>query len=72
MAHKPIGVDFTLTGGGSVYLLTPQTDAGRAWKDQYLPSDAQTLGNGIAVEWRYVNDICNGIMNDGLTVRRVR
>ena len=71
MAHKLTEIDFTLSGSGSVYLLTPQTEAAREWKRQYLPATAPTLGRGIAIEWRYVNDICNGIMGDGLIVKRV-
>ncbi len=61
--------DFLLTGSGSVYLLIPQTPAAREWRREHLPADALTLGPGVAVEWRYVEDIINGLQDDGLTVR---
>jgi len=61
--------DLTFSGSGSVYLLIPHTDAGREWIDQNVyAEDYQYIGSGIAVEWRYVDDIANGAMNDGLTV----
>jgi hypothetical protein len=33
-----------------------------------LPAELLTLGNGIAVEHRYIAQIVAGIQNDGLTV----
>lgn len=62
--------DFTLRGGGSVYLLFPDSIAAEEWIADNIQPGALTLGNGIAIEWRCVDDICNGIVNDGLTVER--
>ncbi|CAB4152430.1 hypothetical protein UFOVP613_14 [uncultured Caudovirales phage] len=71
--HKPDkrGVDFRIVDGGSVLLLMPETDAGRAWADEHLPEDALTLGAGIAIERRYMGDIIAGIVEDGLGVEGV-
>lgn len=55
-------------GASTVFLLTPKTDAARAWVAEHIPGDALTLGRGIAVEHRYIANIVNGIMRDGLTV----
>ncbi len=60
--------DFTVRGEGTIYLLTPNSDAARAWRDEYLPEDAMTLGPAVAVEHRYIDDIISGILQDGLTV----
>lgn len=60
--------DFSVSGEGSVYLLTPNTPRAEAWAAEHLPSDAQTLGRGIAVEHRYIADIVAGIQRDGLSV----
>lgn len=60
--------DFILSGGGTVYLLLPVTESAKAWADENLPDDAQMLGSAIAVEHRYVRDIANGIIADGLTI----
>lgn len=62
--------DFVVIGGPSVFLLSPETDVAREWADEHLPQDALTLGNGIAVEWRYLADILTGIQDDGLRVGR--
>lgn len=64
--------DFFVTGEGpftTVYLLHPLTDAAREWVAEHLPEDAQRLGNGIAVEHRFIRDIVDGARNDGLAVR---
>jgi len=60
--------DFTLTNHGSIYLLTPHTDAAEAWIGEHIPEDAQTLGPSVAIEWRYVSDIADGIEADGLSI----
>lgn len=62
-------VDFIISGGGSVFLLTPITKRAREWADEHLPKDRQTLGTGIAVEHRYIVEIVEGIKRDGLIVR---
>lgn len=60
--------DFHLTNHGSIWLLTPVSPEAVEWAEQYLPEDAQTLGNAIAIEPRYVDPIVQGIEGDGLTV----
>ena len=62
-------VDFEVSGGGTVYLLRPLTDAAREWVAEHIPEDAQYLGDAVAVEHRYIADIVSGIRNDGLTVQ---
>jgi fructose-1-phosphate kinase PfkB-like protein len=61
-------IDFTVMGGGSVYLLRPNTEEAEAWVEEHIPEDAMMMGNAIAVEHRYIADIVVGIQNDGLTV----
>lgn len=60
--------DFSVTGGGSLYILTPLTPAATDWCDEHLPEDATMWGKGYAVEHRYISDIVEGIRNDGLVV----
>jgi hypothetical protein len=61
--------DFTiLLDQGSIAILYAQTPAAKAWTDDHLPDDALTWGpNGTVIEHRYVDDIINGIVGDGLT-----
>ena len=61
--------DFTVSGGGTVYLLCPHTDAARTWLDEHVGEDAQYLSNNLAVEHRYIGDIVEGARGDGLTVQ---
>lgn len=59
--------DFTVENHGSIVLLRPNTEAAREWLDEHISDDAQTFGNAIAIEPRYVGDILYGIEGDGLT-----
>ncbi len=60
--------DFGVANHGSIFLLTPFTEAADAWAEEHLPEDAQRLGPAIVVEHRYIGDIIAGIQGDGLTV----
>ncbi len=61
--------DLHITGGGTVYLVHALTDAGRAWiEENVCLDDAQYLGDGLAVEHRYIADIVRGATADGLSV----
>ena len=62
--------DFSVGGSDSVYLLTPQTDAAAVWAADYISADRSYLGNSIAVEYRYLQDLCVGILNDGLSIEK--
>lgn len=50
----------------TVYLLRPRDSAARQWCELHLGSDAQRLGDGYAVEWRYLQQILDAIREDGL------
>ena len=60
--------DFTVTNHGSIFTLAPETPAARDWVDEWLPADAMWHGSAVVVEHRYIEDIVEGIINDGLTV----
>lgn len=64
-----MATDFRVSGGGSLYILSPLTEAARDWVAEHIGDDAQTFGGGIAVEHRYIGDIVDGIQCDGLTVQ---
>lgn len=59
--------DIRVSGGGTIFLVTPVTQAGRDWINDNVAVE-QMLGNGIAVEHRYVMDIVQGARSDGLVV----
>lgn len=61
--------DFNLINHGSIVLLVPTSDEGRAWADEHLPEDRQLWGHeSTVIEPRYVDAILDGIINDGLEV----
>lgn len=60
--------DFLFTNHGSICILTPLSEAARVWTVEFIPSEAQTWGDGIVIEPRYAQDILDGVLNDGLTV----
>ena len=62
-------LDFDVSNHGSICLLTPLTEAAQAWVAEHLPEDAMTWGqNSIVVEPRYIEDILDGIVADGLSI----
>lgn len=46
----------------------PRSDAGRAWVADHIPSDAMHWCGGIVIEHRFVNDIVEGAIADGLEI----
>jgi hypothetical protein len=60
--------DLLVRNEGSLFLLAPITPAGRAWIDDNIPDDAQTWGDTIVVEPRYIQTIVTGAIADGLNV----
>lgn len=60
--------DVEIQNEGSIMLFRLLTDAAMEWAKEYIPEDAQWLGNGFACEWRYAIDIANGMTANGLVV----
>jgi hypothetical protein len=60
--------DFTVDNHGTIFLLRPESDAGREWIRDNIPADAQMWGEAIVVEHRYIEDIVAGARADGLEV----
>jgi hypothetical protein len=60
--------DLYIHNEGSVFLLYALTNAGRNWVAEHIPAEAQTFGNAIVVEHRYIADVVAGAIHDGLKV----
>jgi hypothetical protein len=60
--------DFLVANHGSIFTLTPLTEPASVWIDEHIGDGAQCWGAGIVVEHRYIGDIVEGIVNDGLEV----
>ena len=62
--------DFELQNQGSICLLVPETDEAEAWVDDNIGRDNgyQPWYPSVVIEPRYVGDIVEGLMSDGLTI----
>ena len=69
MASSARHGDVTVIGGGTVYLLHLHSREARDWVEQNVRGERQMLGQGLAVEHRYVLDVVLGMRADGLEVR---
>lgn len=64
--------DMTFANHGSITIMTPLTPAAHDWVSEHIPEDAMTWGpSGIVIEHRYVLDIMQGVLSDGLDIGRV-
>lgn len=62
-------MDITVFNAGSVVVLSGATIEGQQWLCEHLPDDTMRWGvNGWVVEPRYVQDILDGAVADGLAV----
>ena len=61
--------DLIVRNEGSIFLLCPVTPAGSDWIEENIGADAQTWGTAIVVEHRYIGNIVDGAVRDGLEVR---
>jgi len=64
------GPDFRCENHGSLFLLYPLTQSAQSWISQHIPPDAQTFGEAIVVEHRYIWTILDAVQTDGLKVSR--
>lgn len=63
-----MNLDVRISDHGSIAILHPLTDAGKAWINEHLDGpESQWFGGGIAVEPRYMNPILQGMQDDGIT-----
>lgn len=60
--------DLSIENEGNIFMLRGLSEAGKAWIAEHIPADAQRLGDAVAVEHRFIADIAQGAVNDGLEV----
>lgn len=61
-------IDIIIENHVSIFLLRPLTSVGREWLESHVAEDAQWFGNAPVCEWRYVEPIVSGAIEDGLVV----
>jgi hypothetical protein len=69
--NSPTQSDFHVENHGSIFLLRPLTDSAKSWVEEHIGEDNgfQPYWPTVAIEPRYVENIVDGIQNDGLVVR---
>ena len=61
--------DFTIEGGGTVYLIRPLSDEARDWLEEHVEiPDYMRLGGAVACEHSYVGPIVEGMLGEGLVL----
>lgn len=62
--------DALVSGGGSIYQLTPLSEAAKAWISENVQAEGfMWMGSSLCVEHRYIADIVQGMQDAGLEVR---
>ena len=61
--------DVELNDQGSIWLVTPMTPEAQDWISENVQVDAQFWGASLAVEHRFIGNLVDAIINDGLRVR---
>ncbi|MFZ1092518.1 MAG: hypothetical protein WAN75_25420 [Xanthobacteraceae bacterium] len=61
-------MDLKLTNHGSIFLLTPVGEAAHGWIEEHIPHDATRWGKADVVGRRYVTDLVNAAVDDGMNV----
>lgn len=58
--------DAAVENHGSIFLLRPLTSSAKDWISENLPNDVMWFDGAVAIEPRYVCDIIDGMLADGL------
>lgn len=61
-------MDAIVENHGSVYLIRPSNSDAMVWLESHTSNDAMWWAGALVVDHRYVNDIINGMISDGLVV----
>ena len=65
-----MSVDVEISGAGTVFSEYPLTEAAHRWLEVNVGSDAIYMHGALMVEWRYLDEIIDGMLDDGLEVVR--
>lgn len=61
--------DFIVRNEGSIFMVTPVTPQAQGWVSLNLRLESwQWLGNSFSVGYRYIEDLVQGMRNDGFVV----
>ena len=61
--------DFEVSGGGSVFILTPLNEDAKTHLFDNVQEDAQFWAGGVVVEHRYIGGLVEALRAEGYVVR---
>lgn len=61
--------DYEVSGGGSVYLLTPLNDSARTNLEENTSDESVWFAGGIAVEYSYISGLVEQLRSEGWMIR---
>ena len=65
-----VTIKFTPQLASTIDFFTPNSEAAAKWFDENVESDSwQWIGNSLAVEQRYAQDLAHGLLDAGLTLQ---
>jgi hypothetical protein len=63
-------IDFLVLVHGTIGLVRPLTWAASEWIKKHAPSQSQWFGPALLLEHRYIAELLNRMVEDGLRVRK--
>lgn len=61
--------DYEVSGGCSLYILTPLNDDARTNLEGGLSDEPQWFAGGVAVEWRFIQPLVEQLRSEGWVIR---
>ena len=63
--------DVSMQDASSIIIITPLTEKAKDWFNEHIPDCATSWmgGPGVVVEHRYMQDIYDGMVDDGLVIK---
>jgi len=61
--------DYEVSGGGTVFILTPLNKTSKQHLEEHLADDAIWFAGGVAVEHRYIMPLVEVLRAEGFVVR---
>lgn len=62
--------DFTVSANQSFCKVWPENERATEWFREWTEGDLLKSGDGFAVEHRYIQDLCHGILEAGFTITK--
>lgn len=62
--------DFTVSSNPSFCKIWPENDRATTWFREFTEGELLASGDGFAVEYRYIRDLCNAILDHGFSIQK--